>query len=182
MISNILTSDERSWETPPAFMEFLREQTGCNPSLDVAASSSNAKAPAFFDKSDDGLIQDWSGIVWMNPPFGRELPLWVDKAVEEYTFGNVEQIWILVPARTDTAWFNRLWDFAARVWLVKGRLNFIHPLHGRSKGTRNSSTFPSAVILLEARIKRQRPDVDYLTPTLAERGYERPGDNRSPDI
>ena len=140
------------------------------------------RKPRFFDKTDDGLIQDWSGIVWMNPPFGRELPMWIDKAVEEYTFGDVEQIWILVPARTDTAWFHRAWDFAARVWFVKGRRQSHSSGSWPQQRHRRSAPFPHSLILFDASIKRRRPDIEYLTPTLEERGYERPGDKRSPDI
>lgn len=68
---------------------------------DVCATAENAKCPRYFTKADDGLAQVWSGRVWMNPPYGREIGAWMAKAWRSSQAGAL--VVCLVPARTDTA-------------------------------------------------------------------------------
>ncbi len=72
----------------------------------------------------------------MNPPYGREIGLWMKKAYE--TSFNNSKVVCLVPARTDTAWWH---DYA-----MKGEITF---LRGRLKfgDHKNSAPFPSAIIV-----------------------------------
>lgn len=53
----------------------------------------------------DGLAQPWSGRVYMNPPYGREIGKWVAKASAEVLAGHVEFVVGLLPARTDPRWW-----------------------------------------------------------------------------
>lgn len=72
----------------------------------------------------------------MNPPYGRTIKQWMQKAYESSLKGAT--VVCLVPARTDTAWWH---DFA-----MKGEIEFIR---GRLKfgGHKNSAPFPSAVVV-----------------------------------
>ena len=62
---------------------------------DVAASAALAKCEKFFDKATDGLAQTWTGVYWMNPPYGadddrkRQLGRWVHKAHEASQQGDL---------------------------------------------------------------------------------------------
>lgn len=104
--------------------------------LDVAADAENARCADYFDQSTDGLSQSWADKrVWCNPPYGRQLRAWIAKAEAESK--RARFIVMLVPARTDTAW----WHLAlksARVEFLKGRLKF--------KGAKASAPFPSALL------------------------------------
>ena len=62
--------------------------------------------------------------VYLNPPYGRELPKWIAKARREHEDGRAGLVVGLVPARTDTRWWHE--DIAGHsdVWLLKGRLAF----------------------------------------------------------
>ena len=104
--------------------------------LDVCALPENAKCEKYYTPEIDGLKQQWRGICWMNPPYGREIGAWMEKAYESSLEGAT--VVCLVPARTDTRWFH---DFAMRgeIRFIKGRLKF-----GDSK---NSAPFPSAVVV-----------------------------------
>lgn len=52
--------------------------------IDVAASSGNAKRPRYFDKIQNGLYQRWAGErVWCNPPYS-DIASWVAKAWAEW--------------------------------------------------------------------------------------------------
>ncbi len=59
------------WATPQDFFDKCNEEFGSF-TLDPCATAENAKCARFFTKETDGLAQVWSGICWMNPPYGRE--------------------------------------------------------------------------------------------------------------
>lgn len=71
---------------------------------------------------DDGLAAEWSGRVWMNPPFGREADRWMAK-LAQHGDGIA-----LIPARTETAMFYRwVWGAADAVLFLRGRPHFHRP-------------------------------------------------------
>lgn len=69
--------------------------------LDVCALPENAKCKRFFTPEMDGLKQEWTGVCWCNPPYGRQIGKWVEKAVK-----SSATVVMLLPARTDTKWFH----------------------------------------------------------------------------
>ena len=128
-------SSERSdWETPQDLFDELNQEFRFT--LDVCASRGNAKVKKYYDRQVDGLKQVWSGVCWMNPPYGREIGKWVCKAHEESLRGVT--VVCLVPARTDTAWWH---DYCMKgeVRFIRGRLRF--------SGHRVNAPFPSAVVV-----------------------------------
>ena len=127
------------WSTPQEVFEELDEEFGFT--LDPCATDENAKCNRYFTREDDGLKQDWGKErVFMNPPYGREITLWMKKAYDASRKGAT--VVCLPPARTDTKWWH---DYAMRgeIYLIKGRLKF-----GNAK---NSAPFPSAVVVFKAR-------------------------------
>ena len=44
----------------------------------------------FFTEKDDGLSLPWRGTVFLNPPYGRELPVWISKARSEVGSENAK--------------------------------------------------------------------------------------------
>lgn len=122
------------WATPQEFFDRLHAQFGFQ--TDVCALPENAKCPNFFTPEQDGLAQEWSGVCWMNPPYGRQIGKWVRKAYESALGGAT--VVCLVPARTDTAWWH---DYA-----MKGDIEFIR---GRLKfgGAKYNAPFPCAVVV-----------------------------------
>lgn len=75
--SGMMSSKTPEWATPQAFFDELDKEFHFT--LDVCATPENAKCTNFFTKEQDGLSQEWSGMVWMNPPYGREISKWVAK-------------------------------------------------------------------------------------------------------
>ena len=63
------------WATPWDFFNKLDAEFGFT--LDVCALHENAKCSRYFTPEEDGLKQDWRGVCWMNPPYGREIGKWV---------------------------------------------------------------------------------------------------------
>lgn len=128
------SSASDKWATPQATFDKLHAEFGFE--LDVCALPENAKCQNFFTPDQDGLAQDWRGVCWMNPPYGRGISRWVRKAYESAKAGAI--VVALVPARTDTAWWH---DYVAKgeVRFLRGRLKF--------GGAKFSAPFPSAVVI-----------------------------------
>lgn len=79
----LLSSKNMCWCTPQDFFDKLNEEFGFV--LDPAATDKTAKWPLYYTPETDGLSQSWDrgGAVFCNPPYGREIGKWVQKAFEE---------------------------------------------------------------------------------------------------
>ena len=75
----------------------------------------------------------------MNPPYGKEIGAWIEKAYKESRDGAV--IVCLVPSRTDTAWWHDYVKRAKEIRYVRARIHF--------EGGEASAPFPSAVIVFD---------------------------------
>lgn len=83
MNAALLSSQNMNWCTPQDFFDELNAEFHF--ALDVAATERSAKCANFFTPETDGLTQSWScrGAVFCNPPYGREIRKWVQKAYAE---------------------------------------------------------------------------------------------------
>ncbi len=124
-----------TWLTPRAWIEALGPfdlDPCCPPSMPWNT------ARTMLTKAQDGLRAAWSGRVWLNPPFGRKWPEWVEKLA---LHGDGIA---LLAARTETEQFHDLvWERADAICFVYQRPHF-----HRADGTRapfNSGT-PIALI------------------------------------
>ncbi len=125
MSGQLLLRDE--WYTPDAVFQGLASKYGPF-DLDPAASALNTKAPRFFSVEQDGLAQDWKGVVWCNPPY-KNLIRWVKKAWNEVDCGNAKRVVMLLPSHTSTEWFHFALEHGS-IEFLKGRISF-----GGSKGS-----------------------------------------------
>lgn len=131
----MFSSETDLWETPQEF--FNKLDAKFHFTLDVAANDQNHKCERYYTRQQDGLSQPWDGVIWCNPPYGREIGKWVEKAYKE----NCERgtiVVMLLPARTDTRWFHNYIYGKADIQFIKGRLKF--------GGGKNSAPFPSMVV------------------------------------
>lgn len=120
--SVLFSSASDEWPTNPEdFAEWDREFGGFT--LDVCATSENAKCQRYFTKREDGLAQPWTGRVWCNPPYGRTIGLWIRKAWESVQSGDAELVVCLVPSRTSAAWWHD-WAMRGEIHHIRGRLRF----------------------------------------------------------
>lgn len=118
------------WHTPPKYLEAAREVLGTI-DLDPASSQeANAlvKASRIHTADDDGLSQKWSGRVWLNPPFGKELcAAFVEKLVDDFSNGSVSEALLLVNNATETAWFQTAIRASKAVCFLETRIQFLKP-------------------------------------------------------
>ena len=136
--SLMFSSNSNEWYTPQDFYDKLNKEFSFN--LDPCSTHDNAKCDKHFTVEEDGLKQDWGGhVVFMNPPYGREISKWVEKAYNESLKPNTTVV-CLIPARTDTAYYHDyIFGKAKDVRFIRGRLKF--------GGCKNAAPFPSAVVV-----------------------------------
>lgn len=138
------SSQKMDWETPDDL--FQQWNNIYNFDLDVCATKHNTKCKKFYSPKTNGLKQRWRGNCWMNPPYGRELKKWVEKAHRSSMTGKCCVV-CLIPARTDTKMFHDyIWDKelgrpypGIQVHFLKGRVKF--------KGAEASAPFPSMIVV-----------------------------------
>ena len=136
----MMSSNRDDWETPQDFFDRLDDEFHFT--LDPCATVETAKCAKFYTKEDDGLAQSWAGErVFVNPPYGRKIGGWVRKSCEE-AHGGAGVVVMLIPSRTDTAWWHEWVMRADIVRFVRGRLYF------SGKGR---APFPSVVVVFKPR-------------------------------
>lgn len=112
-------SATNEWPTPDTLWKPLDDEFGFT--LDVCATDENAKCPRYYTRADDGLAQPWSGVCWMNPPYGREMVAWLKRANAEKANGVTTVA--LIPSRTNTGWWHDI-VMPNEVRFVRGRPKF----------------------------------------------------------
>ena len=124
-------STRQDWPTPRSLYDPLNAEFQFE--WDLAASSENALAPRYYTKEQDGLKQPWSGVCWLNPPFGQQsakMVDWIKRAFDETQIRDDLTVVMLIPARTNTRWFHRYCMKAAEVRFICGRPRFGDATHG----------------------------------------------------
>lgn len=137
------SSKTEEWTTPKYLFDEINREFLLN--TDVCATKENAKLEAYWSKKDNGLNQDWTGLrCWMNPPYGRDIGRWVEKAATR----GADIVVSLLPADTDTRWFhkyilpeNEVGNGLPIIRFIKGRLNF--------SDSKNSAPFPSMIVIFK---------------------------------
>lgn len=134
----MFSSKTDMWSTPQEFFNELNKEF--NFTLDPCATKENAKCKIYFTKLEDGLKQDWGGYtVFCNPPYGREVGKWVEKAYKESKKENTTIV-MLIPARTDTRYFHDyIYHKAKEIRFIRGRLKF--------GNATNAAPFPSMIVV-----------------------------------
>ena len=127
-------SNKQDWETPWELFDefnFMFQFT-----LDVCATAENTKCRSFFTPEQNGLLQPWEGVCWMNPPYGHEIGKWIKKAWDESQKGAT--VVCLIPSRTDTKWWH---EYCMRGYIIflKGRIRFVN--------ANGPAPFPSAIVI-----------------------------------
>jgi len=134
-------SGDNEWYTPREYIDAAVKTMG---GIDLDPASTEEanqiiKANRFYTQNDDGLEQEWSGRVWMNPPYASNLiGKFIHKLIEELANKNVCEALVLVNNATDTKWFQSMLH-AQAICFPAGRIHFWHsnqesasPLQGQA--------------------------------------------------
>lgn len=100
--------------------------------LDPSASINQpwATAKSHFTIKDDGLKKEWTGRIWLNPPFNRyDRPLWMKK-MSEHNNGIM-----LIPAACETKPFQKfVFGKATGILMLNHRPVFCFPNGQKANG------------------------------------------------
>lgn len=105
------------WYTPQFVFDALGLEFDLDP-CSPGAGKSFVPAAKHYTIEDDGLASEWSGTVWVNPPYGAQTPKWMRK------FRDHGDGLALVAARTDVKWFHDYGADADAICFVNGRIKF----------------------------------------------------------
>lgn len=129
----LFTSLKQSYATPKALYDALNEEFH----FDDDPCPLSEPSPLY---SNDGLARAWGNSVFINPPYGREISKWIERAYREAQGGG-KTIVLLIPSRTDTRWWHSWIMKATEIRFLRGRLCF----DGKSP-----APFPSAVVVFKS--------------------------------
>ncbi len=142
-----LPSARDDWRTPVD--RFAKWHAEFRFTVDAAADADNALLPNCWTREANALALSWRGErIWCNPPFGRQIGAWVEHAYYETNSGGCPLAVLLVPVRSDTAWWHDHVEGKAEVRLLRGRLRFTHPDVTHD----NSAPFPCALLIYRAEV------------------------------
>ena len=131
--SHAMLKDE--WLTPPDLLAELGsfDLDPCSP-----VARPWATAARHYTIRDDGLSREWTGRVWLNPPYGAATGRWLAR-LADHGDGLA-----LIFARTETdMFFKQVWCRASALLFLRGRLHFHHVDGSRAK---NNSGAPSVLV------------------------------------
>ena len=137
----LLSSKNMCWCTPQDFFDKLNSEFGFV--LDPAATNKTAKC---------------GGAVFCNPPYGREIGKWVQKAFKEAHGGY--PIVLLIPARTDTSYFHDFIYGRAEIRFIRGRLRFTD----EDGNVSAPAPFPSMVVIYNGKNSLPQNNVSGTVP------------------
>lgn len=113
------------WLTPPEILSSLGD-FDLDPCSPIVRPWNTAKK--HYSVEDDGLEKEWSGRIFLNPPYGPQTGTWLKKLADH---GDGVA---LVFARTETEMFHQyVWERASGLLFLKGRLHF-HYVNGDRAG------------------------------------------------
>ena len=141
-----LSQESFEWYTPLPYIKAVRrvmEDIALDPASSDEANRT-VQAKHYYTQATDGLSKRWRAkTLFLNPPYCKtgntsNQQVWTAKLVSEYQRGNVKEAILLVTTATETAWFQRLFQFP--LCFVKGRIDFTTP-SGKSGGATKGSVF-----------------------------------------
>lgn len=121
---------DNEWYTPQEHVERARRVMGA---FDVDPASNpiaqeKIGAGQFFTEETNGLVQEWNGRIWLNPPYAQPLiGQFMSKLCEEYEAGRCTEAVALTHNYTDTRWFQDTARAATAICFTRGRIKFYSP-------------------------------------------------------
>ena len=135
MTQYLKTMASIEWYTPQYVFDALGtvfDLDPCSPPLEIHATPAKQH---YVLPNNDGLTDSWQGLVWLNPPYGKGINLWMHK------LANHNNGIALVPVTAlSNKWFHEIENKLTAICFIKGRVNF--------KGMTNRNQAPHGSMLL----------------------------------
>lgn len=136
------TRDSDNYATPRKFYDKLNKEFKFD--LD----------PCPLKADFDGLLIDWKGVIFCNPPYSNITPF-IRKGLIELEKKNAKKIVYLLPARTDTQyWHDMIMLRCSEIRFVRGRLNF--------NESKSPAPFPVVIVVFKGNVSQHGIIVDSI--------------------
>lgn len=114
--------------------EYITDALGIPMDLDPCSGENTkiANVNWWDGRGENGLLKDWFGFVWCNPPFS-EKEIWITKMID-HNNGI-----LLLPERGSAPWFGALANKVGTYFVMGKKINFIG---GSSSNNLGSVLFP----------------------------------------
>src|SRR5260221_62079 len=150
----LLSSDSNEWYTPE---EYINAASALMRGIDLDPASNSianetVKAARYYDITQNGLDKDWTGRVWLTPPYGFEdgrsnQEVWSHRLIEQYKAGVTTEAILLVNNATEAKWFQPLYDYL--ICFTNHRIRF-----NNSQGESSQPTQGNALVYFGKQRKR----------------------------
>lgn len=134
-----ISNENDEWYTPSWLFLALRIEFDLDP-CSPGAPPSSVPAKRHLTKADNGLAAEWSGAVWLNPPFSSKR-VWYERLLE-HGHGIA-----LMPARTETHDLQDYMNAADAMLFLKGRIYFERGHRPGANGNGAITTPPFGIVL-----------------------------------
>jgi hypothetical protein len=135
-----VSHENDEWYTPSWMFHALSIEFDLDP-CSPGAPPSTVPAKRHLTKADNGLTADWSGTVWLNPPFSGKRP-WYERML---LHGDGIA---LMPARPETFDLQTYMQAANAILFLRGRIYFERGSRPGGNGTGGVTTTPPFGIVL----------------------------------
>lgn len=166
----LFSSKKNTWGTPKWLFDILNNHFSF--SLDVCADYKNFKMVPYLGEYEfainnvdskfyDCLTTNWNRYgrsFFMNPPYGKNIKKFISKAVDTISQLDIDGLScnyndkicvMLLPSRTDTAWFHKLLNLSfSDIRFIKGRIYFEDENRNEFE---SPATFPSCLCFLNCK-------------------------------
>lgn len=119
--------DKNSWYTPEKYIKSVSCVLGEIELDPFSCRNANkvVQAKRYYTKDDNALDRDWTGSIFMNPPYGRGImDKSIEKLIEQYSRLNFNNAVVLVNSATDTKWFHKVVDYSKALCFTNHRISF----------------------------------------------------------
>jgi predicted RNA methylase len=120
------TAKRQDWRTPEGVLYFVKAALG---GIDLDPCASLNKRFWFAHKNlterEDGLSQMWIGRVFVNPPYGKGIDRWFDKAWNSVEVTPQTEVIVLAPAAVSANYWQNAVKRAGLVCFLRGRVKFV---------------------------------------------------------
>lgn len=121
----LLSSEMEHWLTPGWFIRLVLRVLG---RIDQDPATNRGSLVVandhYYAGERNGLLAQWCGKTYVNPPYGTEIELWIRRMIQYAGDMRITELLALLPARIDTEWGQRALASADAWCAWFGRITF----------------------------------------------------------
>lgn len=169
MTGAILSPTSENWGTPQWVIQLAENLFHCKFDLDICASDNWTMVPENYITKEQNALDpntEWNFTnAWSNPPYGKFIPLLLNRVIKEVQGQEFKRVVLLLPAKTEVKWFhNTVQRYAGDCFFLESRIQFNVPSDVTDKGNNTTGTFGSMLVSFDTFSVKYPPcDLHFLS-------------------